>query len=138
MVQTIYFSDIRNWSAVQQYSDFHSDEITDLSFHPFDSSILLSSSVDGLICFTDCSKNDTDSSLQLVVNTKFSIQNFAFSFDAHSLIVHSDDRKMAIFASNGDLISEISDLKEIDENIDFSVGFISRDSQTLSCFGNHL
>lgn len=77
--------DTRNPSApLRQYSDSHSDTITQLSFQPNDPNVLLSGSTDGLISIFDVSHEDEEDALQRVLNPRSAVHCSGFLPNTHT------------------------------------------------------
>lgn len=67
-------SDLRNPSKpLHLYSDAHSDDLSSLSFHPSNDTLLLSGSVDGLTSTIDVSIADEDDAILHTANVGASI-----------------------------------------------------------------
>ncbi|KAL9014180.1 MAG: hypothetical protein Q9173_001167 [Seirophora scorigena] len=82
-----------------QYIESHSDDVTELSFHPSSSSILLSGSTDGLINLYDTTITDEDDALTQVLNHGSSIAHAGFLSD-HEVYGLSHDEIFGIFDTN--------------------------------------
>ncbi|KAF9927543.1 WD repeat-containing protein 89 [Linnemannia zychae] len=75
----IHFFDARNPSAVvKTYSESHSDDITNIKFHPTNPARLMTGSVDGLICQFDLTDMDEEEGLMVVSNTGSSINRIGY------------------------------------------------------------
>ncbi|KAL8960663.1 MAG: hypothetical protein Q9193_002675 [Seirophora villosa] len=82
-----------------QYIESHNDDVTELSFHPSSSSILLSGSTDGLINLYDTTITDEDDALTQVLNHGSSIAHAGFLSD-HEVYGLSHDEIFCIFDTN--------------------------------------
>ncbi|KAF8936583.1 WD repeat-containing protein 89 [Dissophora ornata] len=76
----IHFFDARsNTSAIiKTYSESHSDDITNVKFHPANPARLMTGSVDGLICQFDLTDMDEEEGLLVVSNTGASINKIGY------------------------------------------------------------
>ena len=82
---SIIFSDLRymgteigsKWKLAE-YADVHSDIITQLSFHPTNSSILGSGGEDGLICTYDIATESGDEAVISILNTNGPVRKMGF------------------------------------------------------------
>ncbi|KAF9107655.1 WD repeat-containing protein 89 [Mortierella sp. AM989] len=75
----IHFFDARNTSAiVKTYSESHSDDITNIKFHPTNPGRVMTGSVDGLICQFDLTDMDEDEGLLVVTNTGSSVNKIGY------------------------------------------------------------
>ncbi|KAF7271830.1 WD repeat-containing protein 89 [Rhynchophorus ferrugineus] len=71
----ILFWDIRNVKLLGAYWESHTDDITQVKFHPNNSNKLISGSTDGLINIYDLSKSCEDDALEDTLNTDAFIEN---------------------------------------------------------------
>ncbi|CAG8494305.1 13444_t:CDS:10 [Acaulospora colombiana] len=74
----IIFWDLRNPSIISQFVESHSDDITQIQFHPTSPSQFISGSVDGLICIFDLKNFDEDDDLIGVLNSGSSINRAGY------------------------------------------------------------
>ncbi|KAF9955531.1 WD repeat-containing protein 89 [Mortierella alpina] len=76
----IHFFDARssNSTLLKTYSESHSDDITNVKFHPTNPARLMTGSVDGLICQFDLTDMDEDEGLLVVSNTGASINKIGY------------------------------------------------------------
>jgi len=96
----IAFWDLRSTTKTDLlgfYTDSHSDEILQLSFHRLKSNILLSGSVDGLVCCFDLTESNESDALQQVYNANGSVDKCGFLYDTDN---KSDYTVYAITSSN--------------------------------------
>eukprot|EP01034_Spumella_vulgaris_P023250 gene23250-29455_t len=83
---SILFYDIRGGSVVQnkrhtklaEYSDVHSDLITQLKFNPSSPHLLTSASEDGLICVMDTGTSEAEDAVVSILNTECPTRRFGF------------------------------------------------------------
>ena len=76
-----YVRDSRVNKPFCSYTDAHTEDITQIRFHPSEPNSVLSGSMDGLICMYDASLalvNNTDDLLTTVTNTELPIARFGF------------------------------------------------------------
>lgn len=65
----LFIYDIRKWDTpVRSFVDSHHDDVTDISFHPTDSKLLLSGSTDGYTNIYDLSEQEEEDALHQVIN----------------------------------------------------------------------
>lgn len=69
---------VRQQSRLGAYADVHSDEITQLLFHPSHPNILASSGEDGLICLYDVSASEASEAAICIMNTDCTVNKFGF------------------------------------------------------------
>jgi len=77
---SIHFFDARSSTStlLKTYSESHSDDITNVKFHPTNPARLMTGSVDGLICQFDLTDMDEDEGLLVVSNTGASINKIGY------------------------------------------------------------
>ncbi|KAL8774046.1 MAG: hypothetical protein Q9209_001154 [Squamulea sp. 1 TL-2023] len=78
-------------NPVLLYDESHSDDITELSFHPSHRSILLSGSIDGLVNLYDTTITDEDDALTQVFNHGSSIAHAGFLSDDEIFALSHDE-----------------------------------------------
>lgn len=107
--------DIRSAAAPRiQYNEVHSDDVTELNFHPTDPNILLSGSTDGLVNILDTRITDEDE----VVITAFnhgSVHKAGF-LNQTEVFAISHDEKFALYSMEDDnkaATKEFGDLREV-------------------------
>jgi WD40 repeat protein len=107
--------DIR--SAAQpriQYNEIHSDDVTELNFHPLEPNVLLTGSTDGLVNILDLRISDEDD----VVITAFnhgSVHKAAFLNDTEVFAI-SHDEKFALYSMADDnkaATLDVGDIREV-------------------------
>ncbi|KAL8761104.1 MAG: hypothetical protein Q9184_002755 [Pyrenodesmia sp. 2 TL-2023] len=76
---------------VLEYVESHSDDVTDLSFHPANPSIVLSGSTDGLVNLYDTATTDEDDALIHVFNHGSSIAHAGFLSEQELYALSSDE-----------------------------------------------
>ncbi|KAL8691908.1 MAG: hypothetical protein Q9218_002954 [Villophora microphyllina] len=100
-----------------QYIESHSDDVTDLSFHPSQPSCLLSGSTDGLVNLYDTSIGDEDDALVQVFNHGSSIAHAGFLSDHETFALSHDeifsiyDFKNSSHDEDGDMTQHFGDLR---------------------------
>ncbi|KAK8064792.1 WD domain-containing protein [Apiospora phragmitis] len=75
-----------------QYKEVHSDDITELNFHPTNHNILLSGSTDGLVNIYDTQITDEDEVVIQTLNHDASIHHAGFLNDTEVYAVSHDER----------------------------------------------
>lgn len=74
------------------YSDLHSDDITTLTYHPSNPSILLSGSTDGLVNISDTSIADEDEVVSRTLNLNASVHRAGFLGPTQVYALSHDER----------------------------------------------
>lgn len=91
----ILFWDVRKNSLLGGYWESHTDDVTQVKFHPEDSNKLISGSVDGLINLYDLSQTSEEDALIDSLNTESSIEKLGWfqqgRTDIISCITHTAD-----------------------------------------------
>ncbi|CAG8546006.1 2318_t:CDS:2 [Diversispora eburnea] len=111
----IFFWDLRNASSIEaQFIKSHSDDITQIQFHPNCSSRFISGSVDGLICSFDIKNFNEDEELVGVINSGSSI-NKAGYFGSNGEYVYclTHTETFSIWGSSeGDMLNNLGDIRQ--------------------------
>ncbi|KAJ8124972.1 hypothetical protein O1611_g8669 [Lasiodiplodia mahajangana] len=90
---SIIIWDVRSTSAPKlHYKEVHSDDVTELNFHPTDHNILLSGSTDGLVNVCDTRITDEDEVIIQTFNHGSSIHHAAFVNDTEVYAISNDER----------------------------------------------
>ncbi|KAI0187838.1 WD40-repeat-containing domain protein [Xylaria flabelliformis] len=90
---SIIIWDVRSTSAPKlHYKEIHSDDVTELNFHPSDHNILLSGSTDGLVNICDTRITDEDEVVIQTFNHGSSIHHAAFLNDTEVYAISNDER----------------------------------------------
>ncbi|KAG0002084.1 WD repeat-containing protein 89 [Entomortierella chlamydospora] len=76
----VHFFDARSNTStiIKTYSESHSDDITNVKFHPTNPARVMTGSVDGLICQFDLTDMDEDEGLLVVSNTGASVNRVGY------------------------------------------------------------
>ncbi|KAG6003035.1 hypothetical protein E4U21_002423 [Claviceps maximensis] len=103
--------------AQAHYQDLHSDDITELAFHPSNPAVLLSGSTDGLVNIYDTRIADEDELTIQTFNHNASIHHAAFLTDTEVLAL-SHDEQFALYdvaeeRENGDAVQVFGDLRSV-------------------------
>jgi WD40 repeat protein len=113
---SIVFFDARNASTViKTYSESHSDDITNIKFHPTNPARLMTGSVDGLICQFDLTDMDEDEGLLVVSNTGSSINRIGY-FGPNSEYIYclSHMETLSLWSSeDADAIHQFGDIRGV-------------------------
>ncbi|KAI1819767.1 WD40-repeat-containing domain protein [Xylaria intraflava] len=115
---SIVIWDVRSTSAPKlQYNEVHSDDITELNFHPSDHNILLSGSTDGLVNICDTRITDEDEVVIQTFNHDSSIHHAAFLNDTEVYAISHDERlalyNMAEGYGNGAATTDFGDMRAV-------------------------
>ncbi|KAI1355495.1 WD40-repeat-containing domain protein [Xylaria sp. FL0043] len=90
---SIFIWDVRSPSVPKlHYKEVHSDDVTELNFHPSDQNILLSGSTDGLVNICDTRITDEDEVIIQTFNHDSSIHHAAFLNDTEVFAISHDER----------------------------------------------
>ncbi|KAK4178641.1 WD40-repeat-containing domain protein [Triangularia setosa] len=118
---SILLWDLRSPSSLKiQYSEIHSDDITELTFHPVSPNLLLSGSTDGLLSISDTLIIDED---ELVITTfnHGSIHHAGFLNQGTEIYAASHDEKFALYdmsdetPEKGSALLDMGDIREVME-----------------------
>ncbi|KAI1334108.1 WD40 repeat-like protein [Xylariaceae sp. FL0016] len=97
------------------YKEVHSDDVTELNFHPSNPSILLSGSTDGLVNICDTSIADEDEVVIQTFNLGSSVHHAAFLNDTEVYALSHDERlalfDMAERVENGAATIDFGDMR---------------------------
>lgn len=100
----IILFDVRKWSTFATYTDSHSQDLTQVKFHPNKPNVLASGSTDGLINVFNVSETDEDDALEYCINTESSVQTINWH-------AKNDDMEVGSNAS-GDLLTCITNTND--------------------------
>lgn len=115
---SIFLWDVRsNPSPKAHYQEVHSDDITELAFHPSEPAILLSGSTDGLVNIYDTRIADEDDLTLQTFNHNASIHHTTFLTSTEVLAL-SHDEQFALYdmdegRENGDAAQTWGDLRGV-------------------------
>lgn len=92
----LLFFDVRQRQLLGGYWESHTDDITQVKFHPTNPDVLASGSTDGLINVFDVSNSSEDDALQYCLNTESSVDRLnwhknVYDKDLISCITHTND-----------------------------------------------
>ncbi|KAF9382686.1 WD repeat-containing protein 89 [Podila verticillata] len=113
----IHFFDARghNATVIKTYSESHSDDITNVKFHPTNPARLMTASVDGLICQFDLQDMDEDEGLLVVANTGSSVNRVGY-FGPNSEYIYclSHMETLSLWsAEDADVIHQFGDIRGV-------------------------
>ncbi|ORY54849.1 WD domain-containing protein [Pseudomassariella vexata] len=115
---SILIWDVRSTPAPRQtYNEVHSDDVTELNFHPSNPNILLSGSTDGLVNVCDTRITDEDEVIIQTFNHGASIHRAAFLNDTEVFALSHDERfalyNMAEEHEKGSATTDFGDMREV-------------------------
>lgn len=112
---SVLFYDTRNLSVpVRNYTESHTDTITQLAFHPTQPNLLLSGSTDGLVSIFDVNVEDEDDALQRVLNPRSAVHCAGF-LSPTEVYVATTDECLSIYSlaeSDSPSAMEFGDVRE--------------------------
>ncbi|QGI78191.1 hypothetical protein CEK25_004920 [Fusarium fujikuroi] len=115
---SIHLWDVRSTpSSKAHYQEVHSDDVTDLSFNPSNSALLLSGSTDGLVNVYDTRVADEDDLTVQTCNVDASIHRAAW-LSATEVAALSHDERCALYdvseeRANGDAVQDFGDMRSV-------------------------
>ncbi|OTA63991.1 WD40 repeat-like protein [Hypoxylon sp. EC38] len=115
---SILIWDVRSTpTAKHHYVEVHSDDVTELNFHPSNHNILLSGSTDGLVNIYDTRITDEDEVVIQTFNHDASIHHAAFLNDTEVFAL-SHDEKLALYdvaesRETGAATTNFGDMREV-------------------------
>ncbi|XP_071820870.1 WD repeat-containing protein 89-like isoform X2 [Apostichopus japonicus] len=123
----LMFWDVRSTNLLGAYKESHSDDITQVEFHPTKADSLATGSTDGLVCVFDIGKNNEQDALVTTLNSESTVQKIGWCganseylyclTDVYSLIVWD-----AVESSTLIKFTDVREsLKEDDCKIDYLV-----------------
>ncbi|GJJ74582.1 hypothetical protein EMPS_06940 [Entomortierella parvispora] len=116
---SIHFWDARNPTKLMStYAESHSDDITNVKFHPTNASRLMTGSVDGLICQFDLTDMDEDEGIMVVSNTGSSINKIGY-FGPQSEYIYclSHMETLSLWnAEDADAIHHFGDIRGVSQS----------------------
>ncbi|KAK7962236.1 WD domain protein [Apiospora aurea] len=115
---SILIWDVRSTPTPQhQYKEVHSDDITELNFHPTNHNILLSGSTDGLVNIYDTQITDEDEVVIQTLNHDASIHHAGFLNDTEVYAVSHDERfalyNIAEDQEKGSATNDFGDMRQV-------------------------
>ncbi|KAI0396503.1 WD40 repeat-like protein [Xylariaceae sp. FL0594] len=115
---SIIIWDVRSPAASKlHYKEVHSDDVTELNFHPSDPTILLSGSTDGLVNICDTKITDEDEVVIQTFNHDSSIHHAAFLNDTEVYALSHDERlalyDMAEGYEKGAATTDFGDMRSV-------------------------
>ena len=110
--------DTRNASIpLRNYTESHTDTITQLAFHPNQPNVLLSGSTDGLVSIFDTNMQDEEDALQQILNPRSAVHCSGFLSATEVYVVTTDEHFSVYSLSETDdpesrTVLEIGDVRE--------------------------
>ncbi|KAI6748131.1 hypothetical protein HG531_008673 [Fusarium graminearum] len=115
---SIHLWDVRSTpTSKAHYQEVHSDDVTDLSFNPSNSALLLSGSTDGLVNVYDTRIADEDDLTVQTCNVDSSIHRAAW-LSATEVAALTHDERCALYdvseeRANGDAVQDFGDMRSV-------------------------
>ncbi|KAF9167676.1 WD repeat-containing protein 89 [Actinomortierella ambigua] len=103
-----------NNTAVKTFNESHSDDVTQIKFHPTNPMRLMSGSVDGLVCQMDISQEEDDA-MEVVANTEASVHKIGyFGPQAEYIYALSHMETLSLWMSDqADMIHNFGDVRGV-------------------------
>lgn len=111
-------------APLRQYSESHTDSITQLSFHPTQPQCLLSGSTDGLVSLFDVNQADEDDALQQVLNPRSAVHCAGFLAPEQVYVLSTDENFSVYDISESQVETEnveartVADFGDVREKLD--------------------
>eukprot|EP00795_Rhopilema_esculentum_P001908 gene1908-16409_t len=137
---SLYAWNTQEFPTVKQhgkYDDLHSDDITQVLFHPQNTSLMATGSTDGLVCLLDVGCESENDMLLRVFNTESSVNKVGFFGPAYEYMFATTHIETVHFwaCCSGDQLGVLKELrheKECPCELDYIVdGFYHEPSQRL-------
>ncbi|XP_065828169.1 WD repeat-containing protein 89-like isoform X2 [Oscarella lobularis] len=106
--------DVRHSTPLYGFEEIHSDDITQIKFHPTRKNHLLTGSTDGLMCLLDLSESDKEEALVNVFNSESSVNRAGFygaGWDCIYCLTHVESFS-AWHAYEADRLAQLSSFRE--------------------------
>ncbi|KAJ1498469.1 WD repeat-containing protein 89 [Coelomomyces lativittatus] len=109
----IHFFDLRSTRKIHSFSESMSDDVTQLSFHPYVSNRLLSGSADGIACIFDLVKWDEDEDLTVSMPAGTSINKLGwFGNNSEYVWLATHAETFSLWTSEGDLLKNFGSIRQ--------------------------
>jgi len=106
--------DLRSTKVLKKYSDFHYEDITQIRYHPLQTKVLSSASVDGNICIFNIELEEDDA-LLAGVNTEDSVGRIDFfgpNYEFFSCLTHTE--RLSLWTLEGQKVKDFSNMGSVD------------------------
>eukprot|EP00112_Aurelia_sp_Birch-Aquarium-sp1_P021303 Seg5702.1 transcript_id=Seg5702.1/GoldUCD/mRNA.D3Y31 product="WD repeat-containing protein 89" protein_id=Seg5702.1/GoldUCD/D3Y31 len=124
----LYVWNIEDLGSIERhakYEELHSDDITQIVFHPLRSSIMATGSTDGLVCISDLDAKSEEDVLIQTLNTESSVNIIGFfgpSLEFLYSLTHIETVQFWDFVQ-GDKLGMLSDIRDSGED-SYSIDYI--------------
>lgn len=114
----ILFWDLRRMKLLNSFNETHSDEVTSLQFVNNKPSILMSSSLDGMICLFDLSQDNEDEATDTVIRLEQPVNSCKFIGESFSAgFAQTTVQTIAVLSfENAQVAKEINTIENLDTN----------------------
>jgi len=114
----IHFWDLRKYKLLNTFNETHSDEVTSLRFDQNKPSILMSSSLDGMVCLFDLSKESEEEATDTVVRLEQPVNNCKFlGNDFSTAFAQTTVQTIALLSlENAKMVKEVQTIENLDTN----------------------
>lgn len=140
---SVNFFDVRRLdrnNCLGVYADVHTNEITQLKFHPEQKSLLFSGSEDGLLCCFDVSATEAEDTVVSIMNTECTVGKFGFFGPSQEGIycISSIETLSLMHFPSAQRIANFTDIRE-NFGVEYLVDCLEMgdDSELLLLCGNH-
>ncbi len=124
-------------TPLRNYSESHTDTITQLAFHPTQPNVLLSASTDGLVSFFDVDIAEEEDALQSVLNPRAAVHCAGF-LSPTEVYVATTDEHISIHSLNESDDRDILEFGDVREKLDcmYIVTTVNDEQPVLVCGHN--
>jgi len=114
----IHFWDLRKFKLLNTFNETHSDEVTSLRFLQSKPSILMSSSLDGMVCLFDLSKESEEEATDTVVRLEQPVNSCKFLGDNfNTAFAQTTVQTIALLSlENAKMVKEVNTIDHLDTN----------------------
>ncbi|KAG2177821.1 hypothetical protein INT43_003068 [Umbelopsis isabellina] len=109
----LMFLDTRTSQMLASFDESHSDDITEINYHPTIPHQLISASTDGLICQFDTSTYDEEENIIAVINSGSSVNKAGyFGPSAEYIYCLTHIETLSLHNLEGDVVSNFGDIRQ--------------------------